>query len=269
VQIDYEGGRFMFVSISLTPKKKVHRDLAIDRFKKFSESTRDFEIRKKGSKDVEFLFRTDEIGPFIEFVKQIAVESDSMRYVDISYDDGDFHYYEVQNGQLVNTVDTADDRLMSGYLFLQSFTGIRDNVNRVLRIWANEIKPSQEDLQQKKEDLQKGKAAWEEWDRAMDERFQRKMEKRAQAESDDEAHSMIDRVKTVAYPKGRKSILDFVHQLNTSGSAFVPVIIFPNEISSKLSQEGLSKFASYFDKTEEKAKTFSMILEAFKHYKET
>jgi hypothetical protein len=76
-------------------------------------------------------------------------------------------------------------------------------------------------------------------------------------------------VKTVAYPKGRKAILDLVHQLNTSGSAFIPLVIFPHEISSKLSQEGLSRFASYFDKAEEKAKMFSMILEAFKHHKET
>jgi hypothetical protein len=33
--------------------------------------------------------------------------------------------------------------------------------------------------------------------------------------------------------------------------------------------EGLGRFASYFDKAEEKAKMFSIILEAFKHYKET
>lgn len=97
----------MFVSISLTTRKAAHRDLAIERFKKFSDLTREFEIRKQGSKDIEFLFKTDEIKPFIEFAKKIAVESDSIRYVDLSYDDGDYHYYQIEDGQLVNTVDSV------------------------------------------------------------------------------------------------------------------------------------------------------------------
>lgn len=263
----------MFVSFMVMTKKAGQGDLIIERFTKFTELTRDMEIRRQSgrSKDVGFAFKTDDIKPFFEFAKSLSKESDLVRYdIEFSYDDGEYHFYRVEKGQLVNIEEISPDKLRDAFMVLEDFTGIRDNVDKLLRIWANEIKPSPQDLQKKREDLCQGKTYREQWERMLDEKFQKRVSKTLTREADtvDEIPTVPEKVQAPIYPKGRKAILDLVHNLNTSGNVFIPLVVFPNEISSKLSPEGLTKFASYFVKTEEKGKIFSMILDAFKRHKE-
>jgi hypothetical protein len=52
-----------------------------------------------------------------------------------------------------------------------------------------------------------------------------------------------------------------------AGPAFIPFVVFPNELTPKMTIASLNAFASYFDKAKQKAIIFELVREAYREFR--
>jgi hypothetical protein len=251
----------MLVSILVTTQKAQQIDEVVREFRMVQEPARELEIRRSGSRGVYFNFKGDAIEPFQEFARTINKKVEGVKDgIEFAWDDGVFRQGFVNEGELFLEEEFHSSHLSSAWIFLEHFTQIRGDLKRLLQAWEKEIKPSLEQSKQKWAALQEGKA---EWERQSEERS-RRQQKRAQSLGETRDSAKPAR----RLPQTRREILDEVFRINASGSALIPLTIFPTELAKNLNAAGLGAFASYFDKSRQKAAIFDLVKQAFKEYRE-
>jgi hypothetical protein len=216
---------------------------------------------------MQFLFKTDKIQPFIDFAKGLRRRHDFVKgYIEFAYDDGVYHEGNVQDGEFITDDEYRAGRLSSAWIFLKDFTGIEDDMKRLFKSWEEEIKPSSEEGKKKREDLEKGKAEWDARMEADRERWRKRAEPDETAGGQPDAEPARGRT---FLPRTRREITEAIERINRSGLALIPFAAFPTELSKTLNTTGLSAFASYFDKSREKAEIYDLVKKAFERYRES
>jgi hypothetical protein len=139
-------------------------------------------------------------------------------------------------------------------------------MKRLLLAWEKEIKPTPEQSKQKWAALQEGKA---EWEHQLEEHSRRQKERSESLGDQAAINKRQDSARPERrLPQTRREILDEIFRINASGSALIPLTIFPTELAKNLTAAGLGAFASYFDKSSQKAAIFDLVKQAFKEYRE-
>ena len=160
----------MFVSILVSTHRAGQKDTVIEDFKAISESIRDLQLIMDRSRDIEFVFKTDNIKPFLEFAKEITINRDYVKHnIEFAYDDGNYYSYSISDGDVM-VLETGIDNLIGSRIFLEHVTGVSDNFDKLVEIWTDENSAGLEERVRKKEDLATAKRLW-------DEKFERDMER--------------------------------------------------------------------------------------------
>jgi hypothetical protein len=255
----------MFVSILVNTNRAAQLEEVIRAFRAIPATSRELEIRKSGSRYIYFLFKADNVTPFLEFARSLSRNHELLKSdIEFAWDDGVFHQGNVTDGEYVTESDRGTGR-SSAWIFLEHFTGIEDNPGKVHTVWDAEVHPTPAESRKKKEDLERGKADW-------DAAFEADMERRRKRESSDKEELSPGADEPLpskaALPKTRRQITEEIERINRSGLALIPFAVFPTELSKTLNPTGLSAFASYFDKSEEKGQIFGLVKKAFQKYRE-
>jgi hypothetical protein len=257
----------MFVSILITTQKTQQIDDVVREFRQIQEPIRELEIRRSGSRGVYFVFKSDTIAPFQEFARTIREKVVGVKDgIEFAWDDGVFRQGFVSNGELILEEEFRSSHLCSAWIFLEHFTQVRDDMKRLLQAWEKETKPTPEQSKQKWAGLQEGKVMWE---RQLEEHSRRQKERSESLGNQTAIGKTQDSARPERrLPQTRREILDEVFRINASGSALIPLTVFPTELAKNLTSVGLGAFASYFDKSSQKAAMFELVKQAFKEYRE-
>jgi len=257
----------MLVSFMVNMRKVAQLDEAVRGFREINEPVRDLEIRRSGGRRFYFLFKTGRIQPFIDFTKGLTKRHDFVRDdIEFAYDDGVYHEGIVDNGEFVTDDEHGSGRRSSAWIFLKHFFEIEDDMKKLHKAWEEELKPSPEESKKKREDLDRGKAEWDAGMEVQMERWRKRVQAVRTAEQSTEAEPARGRP---FLPRTRREITEEIERINRSGLALVPFAVFPTELSKALNPTGLSAFASFFDKSEEKGQIFTLVKKAFQKYRES
>ena len=147
----------ILVSILAQTRKGEQLDTVIADFRRLEDQTRELEVLQSGPRDVYFLFKTDRIEPFAAFAKTLTTNYAFIKHdIEFTYDEGAYHDGRVDHGEMTFFDEFAYHAFEAGLSFLEHFTGIRRNLGHLLSVWADEVKPTPEQKQIRKEEMERG-----------------------------------------------------------------------------------------------------------------
>ena len=253
----------MFIYILFSCQRKIHTEDIYKRFQdKFKPIIRNCVVIDRRAKSLELIFRTETVAPFIEFVQEKVQDFNIVKSsVEFAYDDGGFHFLHIHPDKIIDEDDWSD---YTEYVYLDVLTGIRNNIDRAVAVWAEELKASAEITREKAERIKAAKA-----------RFEYKSDntvptppiypKTFKARTDDSEN--VPKVKYSLPPNlTKRTVIEFIDRLNNSGEVIIPFYILRDEFQRKSKREipksQIIQLRLDYDRSIEKSKQFSLFKES-------
>jgi hypothetical protein len=212
------------------------------------------------------VFKTDEVKPFIAFCQEMKQKHEFIKHtIEFAYDDGTFHFLFIDSDRTIedekNTFDHSSEWIHSGVL-----TGIPcEDIESIVDAWSEEIKPTEEQVELKRERLRTGK-------QRSDERFEREKTQWEKKEKQNVYSASVEprfrtetKVKYQLPPNLTKAkVLEIIQNLNTSGEVIIPVFILKDEINPKLHRDDMISIHLRLERSKVKVEIFENLMYAIK-----
>jgi hypothetical protein len=254
----------MFIYMLLSCRRKSQTEEIYKHFRsEFDELVRDCVVRDSGPRELDLIFKAEDYRTFISFAQQMCRPDDFVKSpVEFAYDDGSFRFVFVEADRITEERDRDHS---NEYIHLPVLTGIQDNTNRAIKVWAAEVQATDEEIAAKKARIEAGQRAW-------DERMERDLERTRRREASKAASPTPPASgespppPTVKYslpPNLSKArVLEFIQKLNASGEVIIPVFILREEIDKRLTKEQMLQLHLDLERSAYKSEIFQVLKRA-------
>lgn len=225
----------MFIYFLLHCKRKNIKEDQFELFRKtFNSEISDLRFLDNGPRNLELTFKAKSSKPYIEFIQRALSENeDLVDHAEFAMDDGSFKCLFIEKDYVREEEDDNSD-----HIYLSILTGVKDDLNKSIEVWAEEVNATPEQKRAKKESILKSHSIWQ---RESDRRIQKEFERRKLTTELGGTGGRKEQPQIVKYglpPKlSKKRVVEYIDSMNRSGEVIIPIYLLKSEIAKELGQD--------------------------------